>query len=284
LPDSNREGPMKKHISTILLILVFLIGLSVLLYPTISDFYNSRVQTRAIYSYDQQVSEMDRSEYDALFQRAHDYNANLLKKSDRYKMTDEEMQEYLGQLKFGTTTVMGYLEIPVINVRLPIYHGTDESVLQIGVGHLEGTSLPVGGESTHTVLSGHRALPSATLLTNLDKVMVGDIFSFSILEEKYTYEVDQIKVVDPDDFTYLNIARGEEYATLITCTPYGINSHRMLVRGHRVDNEKEALRLKITADAIQIDEMLVAPLIAAPIVMIMLIYILVKYRKRGERS
>ena len=275
---------MKKHISTILLILVFLIGLSVLLYPTISDFYNSRVQTRAIYSYDQQVSEMDRSEYDALFQRAHDYNANLLKKSDRYKMTDEEMQEYLGQLKFGTTTVMGYLEIPVINVRLPIYHGTDESVLQIGVGHLEGTSLPVGGESTHTVLSGHRALPSATLLTNLDKVMVGDIFSFSILEEKYTYEVDQIKVVDPDDFTYLNIARGEEYATLITCTPYGINSHRMLVRGHRVDNEKEALRLKITADAIQIDEMLVAPLIAAPIVMIMLIYILVKYRKRGERS
>ena len=275
---------MKKHISTILLILVFLIGLSVLLYPTISDFYNSRVQTRAIYSYDQQVSEMDRSEYDALFQRAHDYNANLLKKSDRYKMTDEEMQEYLGQLKFGTTTVMGYLEIPVINVRLPIYHGTDESVLQIGVGHLEGTSLPVGGESTHTVLSGHRALPSATLLTNLDKVMVGDIFSFSILEEKYTYEVDQIKVVDPDDFTYLNIARGEEYATLITCTPYGINSHRMLVRGHRVDNEKEALRLKITADAIQIDEMLVAPLIPAPIVMIMLIYILVKYRKRGERS
>ena len=275
---------MKKHISTIVLILVFLVGLSVLLYPTISDFYNSRVQSRAIYSYDQQVSEMDRSEYNAIFERAHEYNANLRKKDDRYTMTDEERIDYNKQLTFGTTTVMGYLEIPVINVRLPIYHGTDESVLQVAVGHLEGSSLPVGGPSTHTVISGHRALPSAVLLSNLDKVMIGDVFSFSILEEKYTYEVDQIKVVDPDDFTYLAIVPDMEYATMITCTPYGINSHRLLVRGHRVDNAKEALSLRITADAVQIDEMLVAPLIAAPVVMIMLIYILVKYRKRGERS
>jgi len=276
---------MKKHISTILLILVFLVGLSVLLYPTISDFYNSRVQSRAIYDYAKQVEGMDTSEYEAIFRRAHEYNTNLLNKSDRYKMTDEEMQEYLGQLVFSDDiSVMGYLEIPVINVRLPIYHGTDEAVLQVGVGHLEGSSLPVGGESTHTVLSGHRALPSALLLTNLDKVLIGDTFSFSILNEKYTYEVDQIEVVDPDDFNLLNISRGKEYATLITCTPYGINSHRLLVRGYRVDNEKEALQLRITADAIQIDEMIVAPLMAAPLILVMLLYILIKYRKRGERS
>ena len=284
-PDSDREGPMKKHISTIVLILVFLVGLSVLLYPTISDFYNSRVQSRAIYSYSQQVSEIDRTEYEAIFRRAHEYNERILNKTDRYALTADEMKDYLTQLRINEDiTVMGYLEIPVITVRLPIYHGTDESVLQIGVGHLEGSSLPIGGESTHTVISGHRALPTATLLSNLDKVVVGDVFSFSIMDEKYTYEVDQIKVVDPDDFTYLNIVRGEEYATMITCTPYGINSHRLLVRGHRVDNEKEALQLRISADAIQIDEMLVAPLIAAPIVIVMLLYILIKYRKRGERS
>ena len=275
---------MKKkgnHLITILLVLIFLLGLSLLLYPAVSDYWNSKHQTRAIAVYSEEVSGLDEDQYQALWEAASAYNASLLERDNAYLLTEEQKAAYEQLLNVSGLGIMGYIEIPSIDCSLPIYHGTEESVLQIAIGHLEWTSLPVGGESTHCVLSGHRGLPSARLFTDLDKLTVGDRFLFRVLDEVLTYEVDQILIVEPHETDALQIVPGKDYCTLVTCTPYGINTHRLLVRGHRVENEREAKNVRVTSDAIQIEPYLVAPVVASPILLVLLIVLLIpKQRKK----
>ena len=226
---------MKKgSISTIILILVFVVGLSLLLYPTVSDYWNSFHQSQAITEYAQQVANLYNVLYDQLWQEATDYNQRLRGKADRYDLSEEELAEYEALLNVSGNGIMGYVEIDKIDCSLPIYHGTDEAVLQVAVGHIQGSSLPVGGESTHSVLSGHRGLPSAKLFTDLDKLEEGDHFLLHILDDTLAYEVDAINVVEPDETELLSVVEGEDLVTLLTCTPYGVNTQRLLVRGHRV--------------------------------------------------
>ncbi len=272
---------MKKGtLSTVILILVFLVGLSLLLYPTVSDYWNSLHQSRAIASYAEEVANLDDERYEALWDDAVRYNQTLLLKADRYKITEAQQAEYEKTLNVSGNGIIGYIEIPLINCSLPIYHGTDEAVLQIAVGHIEGTSLPTGGPSTHCVLSGHRGLPSAKLFTDLDKLTEGEDFILRILDETLTYQVDQILIVEPHQMDALNIEEGKDYCTLVTCTPYGINSHRLLVRGHRVENQEEARAVRVTADALQIEPVIVAPLVAVPMLLILLIILLINTRKK----
>ena len=271
---------MRKHLSTILLLFILLIGLSLLLYPSVSDYWNSFHQTRAIATYAENVAKLDNNQYDRLWEDARAYNQTLGLRSNPYYLSEEQKAEYERLLDVSGLGVMGYIEIPEIDVSLPIYHGTEESVLQIAVGHLEWTSLPVGGESTHCVLSGHRGLPSAKLFTNLDKLREGDTFLLRVLDEVLTYEVDQILIVEPQETAALQIEEGKDYCTLVTCTPYGINTHRLLVRGHRIDNMEEAKTIRVTADAVQIEPLLVAPIVAIPMLLILLVLLLLPRRRR----
>lgn len=262
---------MKRQGTTVILLLVFLIGLSLLLYPTFADWWNSMHQSQAVVSYVEEVAHIDTNQYEALWNEAWDYNASLVGRTNHFVLPDEQKAEYESILDIGGLGIMGYIEIPIIGVTLPIYHGTDDAVLQIAVGHLEWTSLPVGGESSHCVVSGHRGLPSARLFTDLDRLVVGDTFMFRVLDEILTYEVDQILIVEPHETDELLIQEGKDLCTLVTCTPYGINSHRLLVRGHRVENQEEAKTVRITSDAIQIEPTIVAPIVAIPMLLILLI-------------
>ena len=272
---------MKKHISTIIFIVVLIAGLSLLLYPTVSDWWNSLHQSRAVAEYAEYVGNIKNELYQQILDNAYDYNDKLTKKSgNRFIMTEEELETYTNMLDITGTGMIGYLNIPVLQRTLPIYHGTSDSVLSAGIGHLEGSSLPVGGKSTHCVLSGHRGLPSTKLLTNLDKLVVGDLFILHILDETLTYEVDQIRIVEPQDVGELAIIDGMDYCTLVTCTPYGINTHRLLVRGHRVANTEDASEVRITSDAIQIEPIAVMPFVAAPILLVLFIILLLKTRKK----
>lgn len=271
---------IKKNLSSMILVIVFLIGLSLLLYPSFSDYWNSFHQSRAIAGYAEAVATLDDEDYEKMWEEAQNYNTTLWKKPNRWVLSEEEIHEYEQLLNVGGTGIMGYIEIPSIKVSLPIYHGVDEAVLQIAVGHIAGSSLPVGGESTHCVVSGHRGLPSAKLFTNLDEMKEGDLFVIRVLDETLTYEVDQIRIVLPEDLSELEIEEGKDLCTLVTCTPYGINTHRLLVRGHRVENVKDSSSIRVTADALQIDPVMVAPVIAVPILLILLIWLLVHYRKR----
>lgn len=270
---------VKKNISTIILVLIFFVGLSLLLYPTISDYWNSFHQSRAIATYAEAVAELDDEDYEKMWQEAEAYNQKLSNQPNRWNLTEEEEEEYNCILDVGGTGIMGYIEIPEIKVSLPIYHGTDEGVLQIAVGHIPGSSLPVGGIGTHSVVSGHRGLPSAKLFTNLDELDEGDVFMIRVLDETLTYEVDKISIVEPDDLTGLEIDPELDLCTLVTCTPYGVNSHRLLVRGHRIPNlEDDSIR--VTADAMQVDRLIVASAIAVPILLVLIIWVLVHYRKK----
>lgn len=274
---------MKKHLSTILLFIVLLIGLSLLLYPTFADWWNSFHSSKAVASYVEQVANMDDDKYNEIWSAAWDYNHSLIDRPNDFLLSDEQKETYEALLNIGGNGIMGYIQIPVIDVSLPVYHGTDEAVLQIAVGHLDWTSLPVGGESSHCVVSGHRGLPSARLFTDLDKLVVGDIFTFQILDEVITYEIDQIRIVEPHETDDLLIVEGQDLCTLVTCTPYGINSHRMLVRGHRIDNIEQAVVRRVTADAVQIEPIIVAPLVAAPMLLILLIALLIPKPKKNRR-
>ena len=275
---------MKKKSSfvTVILIAAFFIGALLLLYPTISDFWNSFHQSRAIASYAEQVADLDENAYDRLWEDARIYNKTLGDRMNRFVMGEEQKKAYAALLNITDNGVMGYIEIPKVRCNLPIYHGTDEAVLQVAIGHVPGSSLPVGGESTHCVLSGHRGLPSAKLFTNLDELETGDVFMLRVLDETLTYEVDQIRTVLPNELGDLAIVEGEDYCTLVTCTPYGINSHRLLVRGHRVENHAGASTIRVTADAMQIEPLQVAPLVAAPILVVMLIVVLIPHRTKGK--
>ena len=257
-----------KHFTTILLVLILLTGVSLLLYPTVSDYWNSFHQSQAIASYVEAVAEIDNTDYEKMWQEAVAYNEKLKDNSGRWTPTDEELEEYERLLNVSDTGIMGYIEIPKIKVSLPIYHGTDEAILQIAIGHIPGSSLPVGGKGTHCVVSGHRGLPSAKLFTDLDQLEEGDLFMMRILDETLTYEVDQVRIVEPEELSDLEIDEDKDLCTLVTCTPYGINSHRLLVRGHRVENLKEDT-IRVTADAQQIDPVMVAPVVAVPLILLL---------------
>ena len=274
----------KGNFTTFILVLILLTGLSLLLYPSVSNYWNSLHQTKAISKYAEDVVNLDNDTYDQLWQDAASYNQSLLTRSNPYLLSDEQKAEYDRLLDVSGLGVMGYIEIPSIDCSLPIYHGTEESVLQIAVGHLKWSSLPVGGESTHCVLSGHRGLPSAKLFTNLDKLQAGDIFLLRVLDEVLTYEVDQILIVEPQETGALRIEEGKDYCTLVTCTPYGINTHRLLVRGHRIDNIEEAKTVRVTADAIQIEPLLVAPVVAIPILLLLMILLLLPKQPRKKHG
>ena len=270
----------KKDFSTIALIVVFFVGVSVLLYPTVSDYWNSLHQSQAIATYADSVENMDEQDYEKLWDAAISYNQKLFQSGHGLGLKDEEKEEYNELLDVSGTGIMSYIEIPKIKCSLPVYHGTDEGVLQIAVGHIEGSSLPVGGLNTHCVLSGHRGLPSAKLFSNLDKLEEGDIFMIRTLDQTLTYEVDQIRIVLPDEVDDLKVEEGKDLCTLVTCTPYGINTHRLLVRGHRVANQEEVEAVRVTADAMMVDNRIVAMCIAVPVLVLLLIYVAFGGRRR----
>lgn len=273
---------MKKHITTILLILVLVVGLSLILYPTIADWWNSFHQSRAIADYDAILSEMKEEDYTHLFEAAMAYNEQL-RQLKFPLMYYDQVPGYDDLLDITGTGIMGYIDIPSIQVELPIYHGTSEGVLQIAAGHVEGSSLPTGGENTHCVISAHRGLPSARLFTDLDKMQIGDTFTLSVVDRILTYEVDQILAVLPHEVEPLYVQEGEDYCTLVTCTPYGINTHRLLVRGTRIENAEEVVVKRVTADAVQIQPLLVAPMVAAPILLLLLIILILPKPKKKRR-
>lgn len=271
----------QSNLINLFLVLILITGLSLLLYPSVSDYWNSFHQTKAIASYAEEVASLDDEKYDELWNAAREYNSRLAQSGNTFALTDEQKSEYTKLLDVSGLGVIGYIEIPEIDCSLPIYHGTEESVLQIAIGHLEWSSLPIGGESTHSVLSGHRGLPSAKLFSNLDKLVEGDLFMLRVLDEVLTYEVDQILIVEPQDVDSLTIEEGKDYCTLVTCTPYGINTHRLLVRGHRVDNVEEEKVVRVTADAMQIEPLLVAPIVAMPMLLVLLIILLIPKKKKS---
>ena len=274
----------KNRITTLLLALVFLAGLSLLLYPTVSDYWNSFHASRAVAAYAQEVADLNGAEYDALLEAARDYNVRVPERSNTFALTEAEQAEYQSLLNMDGTGIMGYIEIPNIKLSLPIYHGTEESVLQIAVGHLDWSALPVGGEGTHCVLSGHRGLPSAKLFTNLDQLREGDTFTLRALDEVLCYEVDQIRVVEPQDTAALLPEPGQDLCTLVTCTPYGVNTHRLLVRGHRIENPDSADAIRVTSDAMQIEPILVAPAVGVPLALLAVAALLLSDRRRKRKN
>lgn len=272
----------KKRAQSYIPLLVFLIGLSLLLYPTVSDRWNSMHQSRAIVSYAHKVDNMDTEQNRLIWQNAENFNTGILYRENQFSLSDEELYRYQTLLNIEDNGIMGYIEIPSINCKLPIYHGTEENTLQVGVGHIEWSSLPVGGESTHAVLSGHRGLPSARLFTDLDKLREGDHFLLYILSETLTYEVDQIRIVEPEDISELRLQEGKDLCTLVTCTPYGINTHRMLIRGHRIENEVVSKPKFVTSDAARMSPRLVA--LALGVVNVSVILILMTAAKPFRRK
>lgn len=274
---------MKKNWITIILVVIALGGAGLLAYPTFSDWWNSLHQSRVVASYTDTVSKMDTRENDAILESAEKYNEMVRKRGIRWTMTEEERAEYEKELDITGTGIMGYLEIPSLNVLLAIYHGTNESVLQIATGHLEGSSLPVGGEGTHVMISGHTGLPSAKLLTGIRSLKPGDTWTITVLNRTLTYEMDQTLIVEPYDLSSLQIEPGADYCTLITCWPEGQNTHRLLVRGHRIDTEKEST-VTVTADAIQIRPVYIAPFIAAPVLLLLILIMLISTGRRPRRK
>lgn len=271
------------HITTIVLVLILLVGLSLLLYPSVSGYWNSFHSSRAISAYAEDVANLDEAQYEEMWSAARAYNRALAERSTNFALSDAQKEEYEKLLDISGVGIMGYLEIPELNMSLPIYHGTEESVLQIAAGHLEWSSLPVGGESSHCVISGHRGLPSAKLFTDLDKLQEGDVFVLRVLDEVLTYEVDQIRVVEPSQVSDLEIVEGSDLCTLVTCTPYGINTHRLLVRGHRTENIQESQTIRVTSDAMQIEPLIVAPIVATPVLLLLVLLLLPK-RKDPSRG
>lgn len=270
---------MKLSKSTIALLAALAVGVALMLYPGVSDWWNSFNQSHAIAGYERAASAMSNDEAEEMLARARSYNEDLPGFANRYHPTEREHERYLDTLNVTEDGIMCYVEIPSIRVSLPVYHGVDSSVLQVAIGHIEGTSLPVGGPSTHTVISGHRGLPSAELFSNIDQLREGDTFMLQTLGETLTYEVDQIRIVEPDELDDIEIEEGLDLCTLVTCTPYGVNTHRLLVRGHRVANEPDAPR--VMADARQIDPVYVAPFVAVPLIAALVAVMAVRARGRG---
>lgn len=272
------------RLMTLLIVVVFVAGLSFLLYPTISNLWNQAHQSRAIATYTEQVEKLDDSSNKEMLKAARKYNKELLKKADHWKLSKKDKKKYESLLDVSGTGIMGYIEIPKIDCSLPVYHGTDEGALQIAIGHLEGSSLPVGGKSSHCVLSGHRGLPSARLFTDLDQMEEGDTFILNILGHKLAYEVDQIKVVLPEEMSDLEIQEGKDLCTLVTCTPYGINTHRLLVRGHRVKYVETKVQEQKEVSKSKTDTRLVIAGAAVGAVVLFIIIFAVRRRRKHRNQ
>ena len=278
-PDRKKR---RSRIINFILVLILLIGGGIIAYPTFSDWWNSMHQSRAVATYANAVENTNTEEMEAMIEAAREYNKLLLTKSNRYRMDEEEEEEYLSLLDLTGNGIMGYIQIPKIGVNLPVYHGTSDSVLQKAIGHIEGTSLPVGGDSTHCAVSGHRGLPSAKLFTDLDKLDVGDVFTVTCMNYTCTYEIDQVRIVEPEDLSELNIIAGEDYCTLITCTPYGVNTHRMLVRGVRMPEVEGEKTVVVLPDALRIPYYVVTPAVGIPLLFLLLLASLIVSRTKRK--
>ena len=285
---SGGNGKKKKHrVSNLILVLILLAGVAIAGYPAFSDYWNSMHQSRAIMGYAERVAELTNDEYITVWEDALDYNRRLASDPNPWAMTDEDIDDYERQLNVDGTGNMGFISIPRIDVNLPIYHGTSDAVLQTSIGHIDGTSLPAGSihpdpddydkveYASHSVLSGHRGLPSAKLFSDLDVLEEGDVFYLTILDQTLTYQVDKITVILPEDSSELVLFPGKDYCTLMTCTPYGINTHRLLVRGVRVENDKELIDVRVTADALKIEPLYVVPFIAGPVLLLMILWVVI---------
>lgn len=268
---------IKRNLLTVVMTAGLLVGVFLLLYPSVANYWNSFHQSRAISSYTETVTHMSKEDYDRILKSARAYNKRLSETGFHWVLSDAEKEAYNKELNIGGDGIMGFISIPKFHVRCPIYHGTDETILQVAIGHLESTSLPVGGKGSHCAISGHRGLPSARLFTDIDKIREGDTWTITVLNETLTYECDQIRIVLPEDLSDLKIEEGKDLCTLITCTPYGINTHRLLVRGHRVPNANGTA--DVTADAIQIEPIYIAPFLAGPILLILIIILLISTRR-----
>ena len=265
---------MQSRKVTIILLISFFISLSVMLYPSLSSYWNSKTQTQVIVDYEAMLASYKPEDYTQVFEQAAAYNQELTALPNpliEYEQLDEK---YWKTLDISGTGIMGYVTIPKISQELPVYHGTSESVLGSAVGHFVGSSLPVGGESTHSVVSAHRGLPNAVLFTHLDRMEIGDTFYFTILDRTITYEVDQVRIVEPDDTSLIQIEEGKDYCTLLTCTPYGLNTQRLLVRGHQIDTSQKR-NLYIVNEAYRVDPLVVMPIVALPIIFVLLVYVMV---------
>ena len=271
----------KNTVITIVLVIIFAAGLSLMLYPSFSNWWNQRHQTQAIAGYVAASNDMTKEQRQKMWDQAVAYNQKLSQKGTNFNLSEEELKEYNSILDVTGTAIMGYVDIPKINISLPIYHGTDEAVLQVAIGHIAGSSLPVGGAGSHCVVSGHRGLPSARLFTDLDKLQDGDHFMLQVLGETLTYQVDQIRTVLPDELGDLQIEEGQDYCTLVTCTPYGVNTRRLLVRGHRVANDEGDVM--INADATQVDPLQAALVIGAILLLLILLWTVLATRQRKIR-
>ena len=289
------NGQKKKHrVSNLILVLILLAGVAIAGYPAFSDYWNSMHQTRAIAGYAERVAELTNDEYVTVWENALDYNRRLAANPNPWAMSDEDIDDYELQLNVDGTGNMGFISIPRIDVNLPVYHGTSEAVLQTSIGHIDGTSLPAGSVhpdeddydkvefASHSVLSGHRGLPSAKLFSDLDAMEVGDIFYLTVLDQTLTYQVDKITVILPEDSSELALFPGKDYCTLMTCTPYGINTHRLLVRGVRVENDKELIDVRVTADALKVEPLYVVPFIAGPVLLLMILWVILFAGKKKK--
>ena len=294
-PQGGTGKKQKHRVSNLILVLILLAGVAIAGYPAFSDYWNSMHQTRAIQGYAERVAELDNEEYTAVWEAALDYNRRLAEDPNPWAMYDEDIDDYERQLNVDGTGNMGFISIPRIDVNLPVYHGTSDSVLQTSIGHIDGTSLPAGSVhpdednydkveyASHSVLSGHRGLPSAKLFSDLDVLEVGDVFYLTVLDQTLTYQVDKITVILPEDNSELRLFPGKDYCTLMTCTPYGINTHRLLVRGIRVENDKKLLDVRVTADALKIEPLYVVPFIAGPVLLLMILWV-VLFAGRKKKS
>lgn len=282
--SAAKRKKKKKLISTlltILLVLMFLVGLALLAYPSFANWWNNMHMTRAIAAYVDTVNQASDEQIEQLLEQARAYNAALLRKENRFRITDEEMAEYLSMLDLTGNGILGYIQIDAIGVYLPIYHTTDEAIMQIAIGHLPWSSLPIGGESTHALLTGHRGLPSARLFTDLDKLREGNTFTITVLRQTLTYQVDQIRIVEPQEVDNLGVISGGDYVTLITCTPYGINTHRLLIRGVRIENAKQAAI--IAPDAVRIPNYIATAAVGVPMMFLFLLGMLI-FSPRRKRA
>ena len=295
-PKGGEKKKKKSHrASNLILVLILLIGIGIAGYPAFSEYWNSMHQSRAIMGYAERVAELSNEEYKDVWDAALEYNRRLSQDPNQWDMSEEETDDYERQLNVDGTGNMGFVSIPKIDVNLPVYHGTSDSVLQTSIGHIDGTSLPAGSVhpnmeafdevefGSHSVLSGHRGLPSAKLFSELDAMEVGDVFYLTILDQTLTYQVDDVSVILPEESSSLVIFPGKDYCTLMTCTPYGINTHRLLVRGIRVENDKELLDVRVTADALKIEPLYVVPFIAGPVLFLMILWVII-FSGRKSRS
>ena len=293
---AKKKAGLGSRLLTIILTGVLIVGIGLLLYPTFANWWNSTRQSKVVEQYMAELESIDQAEAERLIASAKEYNRMMADKGIMWQLSDEQLVRYESELNYGEKGVMGYIEINSLDITLPIYHGVEEDVLQKGIGHLDSTSLPIGAatfdddmgivtdpeDGAHCVISGHRGLPSSRLFTDLDKMAVGDTFGLNIYNNVLIYEVDQIRVVLPEDLSELQLVKGEDYCTLVTCTPYGINTHRLLVRGKRVSTkDAERFIYRIQGNARQIRPAVVAVLMAVPV--IVLLFILVMIDPIGRR-